>query len=185
MLLLEESGTTDVRMKNSILKHVRRLIPWVRVHVSDPDGGDVSDLTLQYEDNFDLDRSRYYRLTDEQFLFIQLAVSTVALLYKEHIVGTIGTKDEEGYAICGDDFIELLHDLNELREEGGEGTYLKLNDTVKVMNKLVKQVKEEEELGKTLFRKKEKVARHYWDKALDTLSEYVKEYKKQAKDRNL
>lgn len=152
---------------------VDQIIPWVRINLNNPEDNRKHSLTFEYKDTYLPLRYRYYKLSDMEFLLIQLALSAAVLNYSGNkIVGTINL-DGETRKIIGDNFIEMLEILHTIRNRIDDtDVYAKSKDFVKVVKHIIKKV--ESEAPKR--NKSWKAACKAIDKLLTKISKEFKKY---------
>jgi len=121
-----------------------QIIPWVRIDLNNPENNKKHSLTFEYKDTYLPLRYRYYKISDIEFLLIQLALSAAVLNYSGNkVVGTINI-DGTSRKIIGDNFIEMLEILHTIRNRIDDAdVYAKSKEFVKAMKKLIKKVESE------------------------------------------
>jgi len=150
----------------------KNFVPWVRAKLLKRDGTELGEATFEYRDEYNPDRMRFYRMSDSEFLMIQLALTTISLLYGPNPVCTT-SYDGKHWGIVGDDFIEFLELLKTCREE--DGTFFKLEEMIHLFQDEIENLKNKKLDLKSKSRSHAGKAKFYWQEACQNMLERLED----------
>lgn len=150
-----------------------KLIPWIHTKLLAIDGSNLADATFEYKDDIDLSRTRFFNLKDDEFLMLQIAMTTVALLYGQKPVAE-AEHNGETTEITGDDLIEFLNEMNEKRS--GTGTFVKSDELISILIQMVKLIKSKSSVKKPRSKTVKGAAKAAWRHACDSIEACLKAF---------